>query len=142
MGEIKDIKGIKRTAGFEKLWIWQEADTLALEIAKACKLLPREERYRLQHQIESSSASVQDNIAEGYTAYYYNDKIKGMNTARKEAGETQNHVRKMQGRKYISPDKADEWVGRYEKLIIGVNNFSKYILEKRDKGLTKGSRKT
>jgi len=142
MGEIKDNKGIKKRAGFEKLWIWQEADTLALEIAEVCKTLPWDERYRLRHQIESSSSSVQDNIAEGYSAYYYNDKVKGMNIARKEAGETQNHIRKMEGRKYIDHNKANEWVDRYEKLIIGINNFSKYILEKRDKTSRRGSRQT
>jgi len=70
-----------------------------LEIFQICKSLPFEERYRLRHQIESSSSSVQDNIAEGHSAYYYNDKVKGMNTARKEAGETQNHIRKMESRK-------------------------------------------
>lgn len=83
-----------------------------------------------------------DNIAEGYSSYYYNDKIKGMNTARKEAGETQNHVRKMQIRQYIATSKADEWVDRYERVIIGINNFKKYILEKRDNDSNKGSRKT
>jgi len=142
MGDIEGNKDIKREAGFEKLWIWQEANALALEIAKTCKLLPSEERYRLRHQIESSSSSVQDNIAEGYSAYYFNDKIKGMYTARKEAGETQNHIRKMEARKYIGSDKANEWVQRYEKVIIGINSFNKYILEKRDRSSRKGSRVT
>jgi len=132
----------KRKAGFEKLWIWQEAHKLMLEVSETCKTLPRDERFILKHQIERASSSVADNIAEGHSSYYYNDKIKGMNVARKEAGETQNHVRTMEAKKYINSAKADDWVDRYEKVIIGINNFKKYILEKRDNDTNKGSRYT
>jgi len=138
--EYQGYQGKMRKAGFESLWIWQEGIKLMLEIAKECKNLPRDERFRLRDQIERSSSSVPDNISEGYTTYYYNDKIKGMNVARKEAGETQNHVRKMQFKGYIDSLKSDEWVHRYERLIIGINNYKKYILEKRDNSKLKGER--
>lgn len=133
-------QGKMRKAGFESLWIWQESIRLMLEIAGECKKLPRDERFRLRDQVERSSSSVPDNISEGYTTYYYNDKIKGMNVARKEAGETQNHIRKMQLKGYILGPKADEWVHRYERVIIGINNYKKYILEKRDNSNLKGER--
>ena len=68
-------------------------------------------------QVERSSSSVCDNIAEGYTTYYYNDKIKGFNIARKEAGETQNHVRKMSGKNYLSAEQSQKWVERYEESL-------------------------
>lgn len=46
---IEDSKGKKkRKAGFEQLWIWQEAHKLMNEIAESCKLLPRDERFRLR----------------------------------------------------------------------------------------------
>ena len=138
----QEYQGKKRKAGFEGLWIWQEGHKLMLEISETCKTLPRDERFRLRDQIERSSSSVPANIAEGYTTYYYNDKIKGMNIARKEAGETQNHIRKMQGKRYIASVKADEWVDRYERLIIGINNYKKFILEKRENSVRKGTRKT
>ena len=80
----------KLIAGFEKLWVWQEAYKMMQIIHKFCITLPREERFKLRDQIERSSSSVCDNIAEGYSSYYYNDKIKDFNVARKEAGETQN----------------------------------------------------
>jgi len=111
-----------------------------LEIATVCRTLPREERFRLRGQIERSSSSVAANIAEGYSTYYYQDKIKGMNVARKEAGETQNHIRKMQGRQYITMEQADQWVDRYERLIIGINNYKNFILEKRENRNRNGER--
>jgi len=93
---------------FRDLWIWQEAHQLMLEIHKFCKSLPREERFRKRDQIERSSSSVPDNITEAYTAYYYNNKIKGMYIARREAGETQNHLEALTGKGYLSRAKADD----------------------------------
>jgi len=118
-------------AGFEKLRIWQEAYALLLEIGRITKSLPREERFNLRIQIERSSSSVADNIAEGYSSFYYKDKLKGMYTARKEAAETQNHIRKMQGKMYIDSKTADDLVKRYDGLIKGINAFARYIINKR-----------
>lgn len=132
----------KREPGFTKLWIWQEGHKLMLEIFEICKTLPREERFRLRDQIERASNSVIDNIAEGYSSYYYNDKIKGMNIARKEASETQNHILKMKSKRYVAPENADNLISRYERVIIGINNFKNYIVEKRENSSHKGSRKT
>jgi four helix bundle protein len=118
-------------AGFEKLWVWQKAHQLMQEICTLCKKLPKEERFRLKDQIERASSSVCDNMAEGYTAYYYNDKIKGFLTARKEAGETQNHIRKLSAKGYINQERAQEMVGKYEEIIRGINGFVNYIRKKR-----------
>ncbi len=128
---------------FRDLWIWQESHKLMLEIHEFAKTLPRDERFRKRDQIERSSSSVPDNIAEGYTSYYYNDKIKCMLTSRKEAGETQNHIEALIGKKYLARVEADKWIDRYEKVMAGINSFVNYIRDKRNrtgrKGLGKNS---
>jgi len=121
----------KAVAGFEKLWVWQKAHKLMQEIHSFCKHLPREERFRLRDQTECCSSSVCDNIAEGYSSYYYNDKIKGFNVARKEAGETQNQIRKMSAKRYLNPSQSQKWVEEYEEIVRGINGFIRYIREKR-----------
>jgi four helix bundle protein len=121
----------KPVAGFEKLWVWQKTHELMQEIHSFCRKLPREEKFKLRDQIERSSSSVCDNIAEGYTKYYYNDKIKGFNIARKEAGETQNHVRKLSGKNYLDAKQSQNWVERYEEVIRGINGYMRYIREKK-----------
>ena len=126
----------KTVAGFEKLWVWQKAHKLMQEDHSFCKSLPRDEKFRLRDQIERSSSSVCDNIAEGYTTYYYNDKIKGFNIARKEAGETQNHIRKLSGKSYLNPRQSQKWVEEYEEVIRGINGYMRYIREK--KGAKRG----
>lgn len=84
-------------------------------------------------QIKRSSSSVPDNIAEGYGSYYYNDKLKGFYTARKELSETENHILSLASKKFISDIRAQELVDRYEGLKIGMNKFIRYIITKRDR---------
>ncbi len=118
-------------AGFESLRIWQKAHELMAAIHVISKSLPIEEKYRIKDQIERSSSSVGANIAEGYSSYYYNDKIKGMYTARKEASETQNHIRAMESRKYLSKEESDKLMVDYDGLIKGINAYINYIRDKR-----------
>jgi len=121
----------KGIAGFEKLWVWQKAHLLMVEVHEICKKLPYHERFRIKDQLERSSTSVTDNIAEGHTSYYYQDKIKGFNVARKEAGESQNHIRTLQAKEYITKDKADDIVIRYEEVIRGINGYINWVREKK-----------
>lgn len=118
-------------AGFEKLWVWQKAHELMLEIHEICKGLPRSEDFRLRAQLEKSSSSVPDNIAEGHSSFYYLDKIKGFNTARKEAGEAQNQIRSLQGKGYLISESADSLIKRYEEVIRGINGYNRWVRKKR-----------
>lgn len=102
-----------------------------LEVHKICEVLPRRERFNLRDQIERSSSSVPGNIAEGHTSYYYQEKIEGFNIARKEAGETQNHIRTMQGKNYIEREIANDIINRYEEVIRGINGYINWVREKR-----------
>jgi len=122
----------KLITGFEKLWVWQKAHNLMQEIHKLCKALPESEKFKLRDQIERCSSSVCDNIAEGYTAYYYKEKMKGFYIARKEAGETQNQIRKLSGEKYLGLEQSQSWVEGYEEIIRGINGYIRYIRKKRE----------
>ncbi len=120
----------KNKAGFEQLWVWQKAFKHMLEIHEFCKKLPGEERFKIRDQIERSSSSVCDNIAEAYMAYYYKDNIKGLLTARRETGETQNHIYKLIGKHYLNQDIAQDWIGKYGEIIRGINGFVNYLRRK------------
>lgn len=121
----------KGIAGFEKLWVWQKAHQLMIDVHEICKKLPYHERFKVKDQIERSSTSVTDNIAEGHTSYYYQDKIKAFNVARKEAGESQNHIRTLQVKKYITGGQADDIIVRYEEVIRGINGYINWVREKK-----------
>ncbi|UCD19180.1 MAG: four helix bundle protein [candidate division WOR-3 bacterium] len=121
----------RAVAGFERLWVWQKAHALMIEVHNICKRLPRQERFRLRDQLERSSSSVVDNIAEGHTSYYYQEKIKGFHTARKEVGEVQNHMRSLQGKGYVTKKIADEFISKYEEVIRGINGYINWVRKKK-----------
>lgn len=118
---------------FEDLTIWQKAHSLMLKIHEIVKHLPREERFRAGDQIERSSSSVPDNISEGYMSYYYNDKIKFLYIARREAGETRNHLRKLVDKHYMAQSQAKDFIAECTEIIKGINGFINYIRRKRDR---------
>ena len=101
-----------------------------LEVHKICRNLPIQEHFRIRDQLERASSSVNDNIAEGHTSYYYQDKIKWFNIARKEAGETQNHIRSLEGKNYITSKVANDIISRYEEVIRGINGYIHWVRKK------------
>lgn len=125
----------------EKLWIWQKANKLYLEICRICQTLPRHEMYKLRSQIEDSSKSVKDNIAEGNGSYYYDEKRKGFFIARKEAAETQNHIREMEHKNYIAPAKSQAMIDEYEEVKRGINGMVRSISERKERTKQKGTKK-
>ena len=116
----------------EKLWIWQKAHKLHILICEICKSLPSKERYRLIDQIERSSKSVQDNIAEANESYYFNEKIKGLFISRKESSETQNHLRDMQDKKYMLQEKVQSMIDEYEEIKRGINGLVRTVAERKN----------
>ena len=132
--EWKNIK-----PAHERLWIWQKAHKLHLEICEICRTLPHHEMYKLRSQIERSSKSVEDNIAEGNESYYYEEKRKGFFTARKEAGETQNHLRDMEDKGYLTHSKSQDMIDEYEEIKRGINGMVRTISEKKELSKRKGS---
>jgi len=125
----------------EKLWIWQKANSLHLEICDICRTLPAHERFKLRPQIERSSKSVKDNIAEGNESYYYNDKMKGFFTARKEAAESQSHLREMESKHYRPSSKIQPMIDEYEEIKRGINGMVRRISQKKDAFGVKGAKK-
>lgn len=126
----------KDASTFKDLWIWQESHVLMLEIHQFTKKLPADERFRGRDQIERSSSSVSANISEGYSAYYYGEKIKHMLIARKEAGETQNHIEVLVDKGYVSLAVANNWQSKYQRIIAGINGYVHYIRGKANKNIS------
>lgn len=116
---------------FKDLKIWQEAIRLMLEVHKLCERLPKEEKFHLIDQAMRSSSSVPDNIAEGYSAYHYKDKINRFYDVRKESGESQNHVIKMERKGYIKGDISKNLFDDYQELMRGINGYINYLKRKR-----------
>jgi four helix bundle protein len=114
----------------EKLKIWKRAQDLAQRMHELIQ--PIKNNYTLKDQVDRSSQAVADNIAEMFGAYYYNNKIKSLYDARKEALETINHLIKFKRRKLLNENICDKLCLRYDEEIRAINAYIRYIVRKRD----------
>ena len=114
----------------KQLWIWQEAQNLTDDVHKMSKKVNG--NFPWKDQIDRSSQGVADNIAEMHGSYYYNNKIKGLYDARKEALETVNHIEKFRRRKLWPEEVCEHLTDRYDKLLRGINAYIKHVAKWRD----------
>ncbi|MCU0641206.1 MAG: four helix bundle protein [Candidatus Margulisbacteria bacterium] len=113
---------------FRELIVWQKAHRLTLEVYRATRGFPREERYGLVSQVRRSAASTATNIVEGYKRASVKENLRFLNTADGSLEETKYHLLLSRDLGYIGDDDfknfellCDE-VGRllcgYQKALI------------------------
>jgi four helix bundle protein len=116
---------------FEDLEVWQLARELANEIYEAYTNSEEFSKdYNLKDQINSSSGSIMDNIAEGFERSGRNEFVNFLTFSKGSTGEVKSQLYRALGRKYISPDlfeklyqKADS-IGKKDGAFINYLNSS------------------
>ncbi|PLX06948.1 MAG: four helix bundle protein [Marinilabiliales bacterium] len=102
---------------FRDLEIYKLSKELAIEIFEITKSFPKEEKYSLTDQIRRSSRSVGAQIAEAWGKRDYIKHFESKLTdADGEQLETQHWVDTSFCCNYITKDKADSLIERYETL--------------------------
>ncbi len=103
--------------GHRDLKVYQLAYTLAMEIFHDSKGFPKEERYSLTDQIRGSSRIVATNIAEGFRKRQYpNMFVSKLADADAEATETQVWLDFALDCGYMTQERHDEFITRYEEV--------------------------
>src|SRR5258707_1713404 len=93
---------------FEELEIWQMARELANEIFEVfSNSEPFSRDYKLKDQINGSSGSVMDNIAEGFERGGRNEFINFLTYSKGSAGEVKSQLYRAMDRKYITKEQFD-----------------------------------
>ena len=87
---------------FYDLDTWRKSHKFALEIYNKTKKFPKEELYGITSQLRRSTSSIAANIAEGFSRYHYNDKIRFYHNARGSVSETQNFLLLAKDLSYLS----------------------------------------
>ncbi len=104
-------------SGHKSLKVFQLSYQLAMETFHLTKSFPKEEIFSLTDQIRRSSRSVPANIAEGYRKRQYPKHfVSKMSDADGEASETQVWLEFSRDCGYISLEKCEELVLRYEEV--------------------------
>jgi len=104
---------------FEELKVWQKARMLCQEIYEIIEKEKFCKDYKLKDQINGSSGSVMDNIAEGFGRQGNNEFINFLTISNGSVLEVKSQLYRALDRKYITPEKFDE----LEKLIEEISKM-------------------
>jgi len=77
---------------FYDLDAWKKAHKFVLEVYNITRKFPKEELYGITSQLRRAAFSITANIAEGFSRYHYNDKIRFYHNARGSVSEIQNFL--------------------------------------------------
>lgn len=103
--------------GFRDLRVYQLAYKLAMDIFRESKSFPKDEKYSLTDQMRRSSRSIAANIAEGFRKRQYPKMfLSKLADADGETAETQVWLDFALDCEYLSKEKHDELLSRYEEI--------------------------
>ena len=109
---------------FEDIKSWQKAREISkilgqwIDSGRFCK------NYRLIHQIEGSSGSIMDNIAEGFERGTRADFIQFLGYAKGSCGELRSQLYRASDRKYIDQSEFDQ----IRKLLIETSGLIQKLI--------------
>lgn len=119
-------------AGIENFKIYQMACELEKRVYEITTNFPADEKYRQVDQLRRSSASVCDNVSEGYGKFSYQSKIQSYYIARGEAEEARSQTQRATNKGFVDPVTGKEIVEKYTELIKAINGYVRYLKNKKE----------
>ncbi|MEN9998738.1 MAG: hypothetical protein RI922_1728 [Bacteroidota bacterium] len=119
---------------FEDLGVWQEARELCKEIYTHISKTPFSNDYALVNQINRSSGSIMDNIAEGFERSGNREFIQFLTISKASCAEVKSQVYRALDRQYLTTEKADEIITVTQSLINQLGGFIHYLKQSEFKG--------
>jgi four helix bundle protein len=116
-----------KVSGFEDLRIWQDARKICQWVAVLGPELSAKKLYRLKDQIEGSSGSVMDNIAEGYERTGKKEFINFLIIAKASAGEYRSQVYRLLDNGIINETESAERISQAIVLSKQITSFIIYL---------------
>ena len=119
---------------FEDLEIWQKARDICTDVFNIRKSSNLKTDFKLYEQINGSSGSIMDNIAEGFERNGNKEFKQFLSVAKASCGETRSQLYRVLDRNYITQDEFNEY---HEKLIVlskQIGGFMHYLQNSELKG--------
>lgn len=120
---------------FEDLVIWQLARKFAIEVFQAyTKSESFTKDFGLKDQINRSSGSIMDNIAEGFERNGRAEFVQFLAIAKASLGEVKSQLYRAVDRQYINPETFDYLLNEANILGKKLGSFIKYLKSSEVKG--------
>ena len=112
---------------FEDLEIWQLSRELCNDIYEIIENANLKNNYRLCNQIDGSSGSIMDNIAEGFERGGNKEFIQFLYISKASCGETRSQLYRVLDRKFISNEKFEILKEKTVVLSKKIGGFITYL---------------
>ena len=122
---------------FEEIDAWKVAREMCLKIGTIIDEGSFKKSYRLIAQVESSSGSIMDNIAEGFERGTRAEFIQFLGYSKGSCGEFRSQLYRARDRKYLTQEQFDELYS----LAVRVSAMLQKLIEYLQKTEVKGVRK-
>ncbi|HEX3165158.1 MAG TPA: four helix bundle protein [Chitinophagaceae bacterium] len=122
---------------FEEIDAWKVARELCLKIGTIIDEGSFKKSYRLIAQVESSSGSIMDNIAEGFERGTRAEFIQFLGYSKGSCGEFRSQLYRANDRKYLNQEQFDELY----PLAVRIGAMLQKLIEYLQKTEVKGVRK-
>ncbi|GAA5495041.1 four helix bundle protein [Rubritalea squalenifaciens DSM 18772] len=109
---------------YRDLKVWERAHAFVLEVYALTKFFPEDEKYGLTSQLRRAAISVPSNIAEGFSRWNNEDKLRFYNIAEASLAEADYQLLLAKDLKYADPVIAHNLAEETKRLLT---NFIKSI---------------
>ncbi|HEX9600089.1 MAG TPA: four helix bundle protein [Mariniflexile sp.] len=119
---------------FEDLEIWKLSRVLCDEINKLALRTDLRTDYKLYSQIDGSSGSIMDNIAEGFERNGNKEFIQFLSISKASCGETRSQLYRVFDRNYITKEEFEKLKEQTLTLSKMIGAFINYLQKSEFKG--------
>lgn len=119
---------------FEDLEIWKLARILCDDINKVALNTDLRKDFKTYHQIDGSSGSVMENIAEGFERNGNKEFIQFLSIAKASCGETRSQLYRVFDRHYVTEGEFEKMKEQALNLSRMIGAFMSYLLKSDFKG--------
>ena len=119
---------------FEDLEIWNKSREICIDIETLFETTNLGKRFSIRDQMDRSSGSIMDNIAEGFERDGNLEFRQFLSVAKGSAGETRSQIYRLYDCEYISEEQFKDLKNKYENLSGKIKNFITYLNKKDFKG--------
>ena len=123
---------VKRFEGFE---VWKKSRVFADKIYKLSNIGAFASGYSLKNQINASSGSIMDNIAEGFERGGTKEFIQFLYFSKGSCGEARSQLYRARDRNYITSENFDELFSDAEELSKMLSGLTSYLQTSDIKGI-------
>jgi len=122
---------------FEEIDAWKVARELCLKIGTIIDEGSFKKSYRLIAQVESSSGSIMDNIAEGFERGTRAEFIQFLGYSKGSCGEFRSQLYRANDRKYLNQEQFDELYSLAVRISAMLQKLIEYLQKTEVKGVRK-----